>query len=308
MEKNYAAIKVQSKQEPQPLPRLSLTSDIVAYHRCPRQYSFFNEKGFVPAHAVQLYYGTILHEVLDRAHYHYKGFDDPKTKGKLPTKFDIERFFNEVDSSLKARGIRAINQDLRKNAVNVLKLFNDIEGPSFYPRVIDTEHRVRGNRKKYLMEGVVDVLVDSNSNPNKSTKDPSKWEIWDYKGQRRPKKEEELEIYYYQMQVYCALYKIKNGCLPKAAKLYFLNELLFDPTPQSKTAVLEVTISSSEINKAIKNFDNTAAEIIRSKETLIWKSPSGKEAENLKENTCSICDLRWGCPTWKKDKFPMRYP
>lgn len=307
MWENYSSMKVVSKPEVQMLPRLSLTADIVGYRRCPRQYGYFVEKGFVPAHTVQIFYGTIVHEVLDRAHHHYKGFDDPKTEGKIPDEQDIERYFIEVEASLKARGIRAINRRLRDQALDVVKRFNRIEGPYLYPLVVDTEHRVRGTRGHYLMEGVVDVLIGSDADLRDPPEDPSEWEIWDYKGQRRPKKGADLRSYIYQMQVYSALYKIKNGCLPKAAKLYFLNELRSVTTSPPSSAVLEIPISTAEIDRALKEFDKTAAHIEKSVEEERWSSPSSRRAKEIEE-TCVICDIRWSCPSWKSKPFRMQYP
>jgi putative RecB family exonuclease len=300
-------MKVVPKPEVQTLPRLSLTTDIVGHRRCPRQYGFLVEKGFVPAHTVQIFYGTIIHEVLDRTHHHYQGFDDPQTKGTIPNDQDIEKYFIEVESSLKARGIRAINARLRDQALDLLKRFNRIEGPRLYPLVVDTEHRVRGARGEYLMEGVVDVLIGPDADPGNPPKDPSEWEIWDYKGQRQPREGADLQSYTYQMQVYSALYKIKNGCLPKAAKLYFLNELHNATTSRPTSAVLPIPISETEINKALEEFDKTAAQIKKSAEEGRWDSPSQTRAKEM-EDTCVICDLRWSCPAWKSKPFPMQYP
>ena len=216
----------------------------------------------MPAHTVQIFYGTILHEVLDRAHHHWSGLDNPATKGTLPTDTDIEGYFKEVESSLRARGIRTVTKDLRQQAIDVLKRFNKVEGPTLYPRVVDTESRVRGNRGNYLMEGVVYVLVGDPSTPTTAS-DPSKWEIWDYKGQRRPAPGKELDQYIYQMQVYSALFEIKYGCLPKAAKLYFMNELDDDSiTSTPPKAILDPPITQADISTALSEFDKTAAAII----------------------------------------------
>lgn len=301
-------MKIASKPEVKMLPSFSLTADIIGYQRCPRQYGYFVEKGFVPAHTIQIFYGTIIHEVLDRAHHHYKGFEDPKTKGKIPTDKEIERYFIEVESSLKTRGIRAINKHLRDQALEVLKRFNNIEGRCLYPLVIDTEHRVRGIRRGYIMEGVVDVLIGPGTDPNNPPNDPSEWEIWDYKGQRRPRKGgSELQYYAYQMLVYSALFKIKNGCLPKAAKIYFLNELTNSTNVRPSTAILEIKISPKEINKALKEFDKIAKQIIKSKELGKWDPPSPRKAKEIMD-TCVICDLRWSCPSWKSKPFQLSYP
>ena len=305
MWEKYSAMKARSKPEVQTLPRLSLTADIVGYRMCPRQYGFL-EKGFVPAHAVQRFYGTIIHEVLDRTHHHYQGFEDQTTKGKIPSDQDIEAYFGEVESSLKARGIRSINKHLRNLALDVLKRFNRIEGPRLYPLVVDTEHRVRGTRGDYIMEGVVDVLIGPDADPNNPPEDPSELEIWDYKGQRRPNKGANLQSYIYQMQVYSALYQLNNGCLPKAAKLYFLNELRNTTISPPSSAVMEIPIYKTKIKKALKEFDRTASQIERNSEEGRWRCPSPKRAKEI-EDTCTICDFRWSCQAWKSKPFRMKF-
>jgi len=307
MLKEYSSIKIRAKPEVKTLPRFSLTVDIIGYKRCPRQYYYFVEKGFVPAHTLQIFYGTIIHEVLDRVHHHYRGFENPKTKGKIPTDKEVEKYFNEVENSLKARGIRAINKRLRDQALDILKRFNKIEGPYLYPLVIDTEHRVKGLGNGYIMEGVVDVLISSDADPEKAAKDPSNCEIWDYKGQKRPKENSsDLQYYKYQMLVYSALYKIKNKCLPKTAKIYFLNELT-NTTKRPSSAILEIKVTPKEIERALQEFDKIAKQIIKSKELGRWDPPNPKRAKEIID-TCVICDLRWSCPAWKKGPFKMSYP
>jgi len=307
MWRDYSTMRIESKPEVQPIPRFGLTGDIVAYRRCPRQYGYFVDRGFVPAHTVQIFYGTVVHEVLDRAHRHYEGFDDPATRGRIPGDKDIKAYFDEVENSLKAHGIRAINLRLRQQALDVLERFNRIEGPRLYPLVVDTEHRVRGTRKDYFMEGVVDVLVGSDSDLD-SRKDPSKWEIWDYKGVRRPKRQdtEDMRSYIYQMQVYAALYEIRNGCLPRAAKLYFLNELQNTST-RPTSAECNVSISRNEIANALQEFDDTAAQIKECIEEGKWDAPTPSRAKEI-EDTCVICDIRWSCPAWEQNHFPVQYP
>ena len=62
----------------------SVTSDVVAFRRCPRQYGAFRVQNYAPAHQTQLYFGTIIHQVLDRCHSHYHGIIDPTTAGLIP--------------------------------------------------------------------------------------------------------------------------------------------------------------------------------------------------------------------------------
>ena len=303
--RDYREVKVKPSGFPKTKPRYSLTSDILSFRRCPRQYGFFGVRGYVPAHRVQLFYGTVIHEVLDRAHHHYGGFEDPKTQGKVPTDEDILSYYNEVEKSLKARGVRAINRDLKDRAQQVLKRFNRIEGPRLYPRVIDTEHRVQGDRETHIIDGVIDVLVDAET----GSRDPSQVEIWDYKGARQPDEahSEELDSYKYQMLVYAALYKIRNGCLPKRAVLYFMNELDNDSlTTTPNRAVYSIDLASADIDRALREFDQTARLIGKCKEANKWDPPPTSKLPTI-EDTCAICDLRWSCSSFGKEK-QMPYP
>jgi PD-(D/E)XK nuclease superfamily len=317
--KHYATLRIKSNEQVQLKPRFSLTNDIVGFRRCARQYGFFNIRGYIPAHSIQLFYGAIIHEVLDRAHQHYKGLEDPQLKGTMPTDEDIEKYFFEVENRLRAQGIKAFSRDLRDKAVRLLKKFNKIEGPVLYPRVIDTEHRLQGNRESYIVEGVIDVLVDSHTGKNNTASSPSditgvnsgSFEIWDYKGTKFPSKGNDRDLinYRYQMLVYAALYKLRNGTYPKRAVLYFLNELDkpgVNRRPQH--ALYSVEIADTDINKALKEFDETAESIQKSKETNRWDPPSPDKLP-LIEDTCAICDIRWSCLSFIQVKNPsIAYP
>jgi len=292
--RQYKKVKVEPSDETPTKPRYSLTADILGYRLCPRQYGFFNVRGYVPARTVQFFYGTIIHGVLDRCHHHYQGREDISTKGTLPDDSDIDRYFGEVEASLKARGITAINRDLVTQAKEVLNKFNRIEGPSLYPRVKDTEHRVQSDREQYIVEGVVDVLLYAGGGV----------EIWDYKGSKKPDKKNQslLDSYEYQMRVYAWLYHKRNGEYPKKAVLYFMNELR-DKEVRSRppNAMYEVDISPDLIQKALDEFDQTAHEIQGSKDSDDWGPPSDTTPI---ADTCTICDIRWSCDSISTDRKP----
>jgi len=283
--------------------RYSVTADVISFQRCARQYGYFAARGYEPAHTVQIYYGTIIHQVLDRAHVHYRGLVDPAKRGQIPTDQDIEDYFNEVDRSLRARRISSLRLAERDAALSRLKLFNAIEGPTLYPRVRDTEHRLQSDRGSYLLHGTVDVLAD----------DPH-WlptmgaEIWDYKGGHRPKRNSQpYHQYEFQMLVYAELYRERNGLYPLRSILYFLGEL--DGAASSLTrpadAIIEVVLDPRRITVALQEFDQTVVDIERCKAIDTWPAPQpGQQPE---KQTCDICDLRWHCPTVRQS-YPIRYP
>lgn len=120
--------------------RYSVTADILAYQQCSLQYGAFAVRRYEPALVVQLFYGTVIHQVLDRAHAHYRG-ELGVPPGTLPADTDIDNYFTQVENALIAHRIRAV-QSVRDQAKSILKRFNSLEGPVLYPRIRDTECRL----------------------------------------------------------------------------------------------------------------------------------------------------------------------
>ena len=287
--------------------RYSVTGDILSFQRCSRQYGHFAVRGYEPAHTVQIYYGMLIHQVLDRAHAHYKGLIDKKTEGKIPTDQDIAKYFDEVDTTLRARGISSVrafsHAAERDAALKRLKLFNQIEGPELYPRVQDTEHRLQSDRDDYLLHGTVDVLADApNMLPGMAT------EIWDYKGGHPPPQHhEDFHRYKFQMLVYAELFRERNGYYPERVVLYFLAALdaVKDSPRRPDDALIEVPLNLQQIQVALDIFNKTVADIENCRLRNDWPAP--KQGFEPDENTCDICDIRWNCPA-QKGKYPLRCP
>lgn len=303
----FQGLRTPVSQPPFLKRRYSVTADVLSFQRCKRQYGHFAVRGYEPAHAVQIYYGTLIHQVLDRAHAHHAGLINPETAGQIPTDQDIENYFKEVDTALRARGIRSVRsftqESERTAALRRLILFNQIEGPELYPRVRDTEHRLQSDRDDYLLHGTVDVLADmSGYLPGMGT------EIWDYKGGHKPNRNsEDFRRYEFQMLVYAELYRERNGHYPEKAILYFLGELdaLDDLSIRRSNALTAVRLDPNRIQTALKAFRDAVTEIEDCRLHDEWPAPQRDEEPD--ERTCDICDIRWNCPT-RAGKYPMRYP
>jgi putative RecB family exonuclease len=223
-------------------------------------------------------------------------------KGTMPSDADIDHYFGEVENALRSHGVRPASPAVAEKAKRILKLFNRIEGPALYPRVFDTEYRLESDRGEYVLRGVVDVLATGRG----AGADPSKMEIWDYKGTKLPDlSSTTLRDYVWQMCVYAELYRVRSGAYPAKAVLYFLNELEQEPEPSARPlrAVYEVQFSPKLIEDALGEFNVTALDIIACQASLTWPNPiadPGKE-------TCDICDIRWNCPV-KKGVYLRRLP
>jgi putative RecB family exonuclease len=292
---NFRGLRVELRPPDPVRPRFSLTSDILSFRRCTRQYRFFSHEGFVPARATQAFYGTVVHQVLDRCHRLYNGKIEGRAKGSLPTDDDIDTFADDVQNALRSHGVWALN-GIDEKARKVLKTFNSIEGQTLYPRMRQTEYRLERDREDFVLRGVVDVIAraeDADADPD-GPYDPSDMEIWDYKGSKRVGLSAPIfRDYEWQMLVYADLYRLRTGVFPARAVLYFLNEL--DdvlPTALRPDAVLHyVDITEDRVREAIDRFDTSARTIMQCQNTGVWPDP-----EHLPDNeTCSVCDVRYGC-------------
>jgi putative RecB family exonuclease len=296
--KIYQNVSVPAPSHSGARPRLSLTSDILSYRHCSYQYGHFAHDGFVPAQSAQAFFGTVVHQVLDRCHRHFAGMVTGIPEGTMPTDADIEGYFNEVRTALKSHGIRAVSENIAARALEIIKFFNAVEGPTLYPLIHDTEFRLEQDREDYVLRGVVDVLVDRPGTKGTA----STREIWDYKGSRRPgASDKEMQEYEWQMCVYAELYKARSGAYPSKAVVYFLNELSEINVKSGKRparAVHEVVFTPKKVQDALQLFHQTATEIIQCASKSQWPLP----ALLPKEETCNICDLRWRCPKVKVTK------
>jgi PD-(D/E)XK nuclease superfamily len=261
----------------------SVTSDILAFRNCSRQYGYFGVRNYAPAQATQLYFGIVIHQVLDRAHHQFRGLVERKPAG-VPADNDIDEYFHTITSSLRARGIRPYSAKAEEAAKRYLIRFNSKYGPDLYPRVINTEQRLQADMKDFYLHGVVDVLASVSGNPNEL-------EIWDYKGASRVEDDSpDMKNYQFQMRVYAELYKQKVGKYPVRAVLCFLAEETLDK--------MKVEINFDEVSTAIamKTFVGTVAEIEARREKGDWSPPVVPPSVK----TCGACDIRWDCSTAKK--------
>jgi putative RecB family exonuclease len=273
----------------------------LAYQQCSLQYAAFAIRRYEPALVVQLFYGTIIHQVLDRAHAHYRG-ELGVPPGSFPTDADIDNYFTQVENALIARRIRAV-RSVREQAKSILKRFNALEGPTLYPRIIDTECRLQADQGQFILQGNVDVLAASDAGGADAV------EIWDYKGANKPSLgDPDYQRYVFQMQVYADLYRQKTGTAPSKAILYFLNELTGDPAPTTRpvNALLEVNLDPTSVQQALHSFGQTVQEIEGCRVARTWPDP----AVAPPEKTCSACDLRWNCNAASSfgRHYPLIYP
>lgn len=288
----------------------SVTGDILQFLLCRRQYGFFAVRGYHPSTLTQYWFGTIMHQVLDKLHLQYFGRFGSKKQGVIPSDDDVEFYFKQIMESLRTKGIRAINEDNRTKALKLLKIFNRLEGPDLYKNVLDTECTLQDDVGDYSLNGKVDLIKDVSV--GKGLKGYNSVEIWDYKGSTFPDistsgGQKILEQYTSQMLAYAHLYKLKEGKYPIKCVLYFMNELDTNPEPTKRLtkAIHEIDIRNPifrrEIDRTLLTFSDVVKNIEKYKEMDQWEAPN----DLPDKKTCNICSIRWDCPIVK---YKMRFP
>ncbi|MDG6971043.1 MAG: PD-(D/E)XK nuclease family protein [Nitrososphaerota archaeon] len=281
---------------PPPKRRYSVTADILSYRRCKRQYGFFSRRGYVSAQSGQLFFGTVIHQTLDKAHAHFRGEIEGTHPGSIPTENDINGYFEKAAGALEAQGVHRMSNESRDKALAYVQEFNRSFGPEVYPRIIDTEHRLQKDKGTYILHGIVDVVA--------APEGASGWdgyEIWDYKGAKRPKRtddgDRDMKNYEFQMRVYAHLYELRNGVRPKRAILWFLGERRREHQQHA------VDLSDTSITTAVGAFEETVEAIESSIRSDDWSSISVANAPSIE--TCNACDLRWNCSA-REGKYDLK--
>lgn len=293
IDERFASLQIGSAKKESVKRLYSVSSDVLSFRRCQRQYGMYRLRRYRPAKTIQFFFGTVIHQTLDFAHEHYLGRLDGSTKGTVPTDIEIESYFVAAESSLRTRGIVPFNRAQRQSALNLLKRFNRYYGPKLYPRVQDTECRLQIDVGKFVLQGVVDVLL-------KSSSPTSGLGIWDYKGTEHPIGERMRSVmrdYELQMRIYSLLYSKKYGDEPEEAVLVFLNELKSDPPTQNeeRRAFFRMKVDPEDREKALEEFTESVEQIEREriKDGIRWGPPPIEQVPE--RHTCDACDFRWGC-------------
>lgn len=279
-----AALPPSEYSDPPIKRRYSVTADVLSYRRCKRQYGFFARRGYTSAQSGQLFFGTVIHECLDRAHAHYRGEIPNVAPRSLPADDDIRNYFASAERALRSRGVRPLSRESRDKAEAYVIDFNRAEGPTAYPRIVDTEHRLQKDKGSYILHGVVDVIAATPAEAGEGAHWGA-YEIWDYKGSKRPDPGD-MENYEFQMRVYAHLYEARNGIAPRKATLWFLGET-------GSNRRVDVDLGGTLVGTAVSTFEATVSDIECSIASDNWSDLKGRRPPGVE--TCDACDLRWSC-------------
>ncbi|MXR20304.1 UvrD-helicase domain-containing protein [Halobacterium bonnevillei] len=261
-----------------PKRQYSVVADILAFRRCQRQYGFVREYNFEGTGAAQMFAGLVVHRTLDRAHRHFSGDIEGVDGGEVPSEDELREYFDESVEALREQRIFPVGRDIADAVFDHLREFNEEIGPSLYPKVRDTECTLRHDTEDYVLNGVVDVLVDE---------DTGETRVCDYKASERPDEDDDLlSDFREQLLVYATLYHQKHGEYPDTGVIYFVNE------ENPEDGKLTVEFDPATVDDALDRFKDTVEEIEQVRERDGWSDIS----ESPGEQTCADCEFRYDCP------------
>lgn len=170
-------MSVSVRKSPTIIPTYSLTGDLLAYLRCPRQYRYYNKASLPPSTPVQLWFGEFIHGVMEIAFFHWR--DDGWTNFPWDWEQRIKFIELEMHSRLGARGMKAPpslfrryregEEPVRLIASYRTELAINTWGPHLFPMIDKAEVRLKGSRPMpsgikharsdyFSITGVVDVV------------------------------------------------------------------------------------------------------------------------------------------------------
>src|SRR5262245_50053579 len=109
-----AGWNVPERTEEVRIHKYSTTGDILAFKRCKRQYGFFGVRGFSSATVTQRYFGTLVHDVLDRINREYR------LRPELPDEVQIGTWVDEAHDRLFRAGVRSYNMPAQRQLATKL--------------------------------------------------------------------------------------------------------------------------------------------------------------------------------------------
>lgn len=276
----FRRLTYEHKEAERPKPSYSLTSDVLVYDTCPRQYQLLKQYEFQAAAGGQMFFGTLVHHTIEDCHRHILEEGLGSLKGEV-----VEGYFEANYQSLRKQGIHPIAQEHKEAALghvtNYLK-----NSPDILNRVRQTEVPIVVDKQSYYLTGIIDVLLGEDG----------KWELLDFKANQRIDDADNLRLQNYKLQLatYGRAIEEKLGIRPERFSIYWTGER------EKKKAYMPLAISRSDMEAAHDHFDAVARSIMAGNFAL---TPPRKH--KLDRKVCQECDFRWGC-SHRKCELPAR--
>ncbi|MCK8825794.1 ATP-dependent DNA helicase [Fuchsiella alkaliacetigena] len=257
-------VDIDHKKDPLVKKQFSLTSDILVYDTCPRQYELYKEVSFVSSRTGGNMFGSLVHNCIEDIHNCCLNGEE-----KILNEDKIEEFFEENYNNLREHLQHTLAPQTKESALRqVINYYKNNE--DMINKIDEVELPITVEKPSYYINGKIDLILNEKGN----------YKLVDFKSQQKIESKKLLKKYKLQMATYSNLIQTKHGVDIKEAYIYWTGE----DDPQKAKMPLE--IESKDITKADNHFDNVVGKIINNNFNVKEK-PSNK--------ICKECDFRYNC-------------
>lgn len=248
----------------QPKPRYGFTSHIQAYTTCPRRYQFLYDYQFRPSHSLELPFGLLVHQTIERIHrFARNGMFNAFAEHRMRELFDKTYTF------LLCSHIHPLDEDEKERAFRIVSNYvcsNQRE----MERIADTELSFRVEQNSYVLVGQIDLIRQGQDG----------LEIVDFKTTPRQDDTTRLEMYRQQLHLYAYAVRRRTGTLPGKLFLYWMGE------ERKEQALMEVPCRERDVQESLYSINAVVDQIQEQKFSVIH--PPQPEI-------CRACDVRHLC-------------
>lgn len=244
---------------------LSFTSHISVYEDCPLRYKFFKELAFTPVRISTTLFGQVVHQTIEDIH-------KAALRGEVNriTPYHIERWLNANHMTLsQVEHAKLPPRQLEAALKQILRYVERQHGD--WSRIQEAEVEVSLLKPDYILKGQIDLIRGAGDTV----------ELVDFKSEKKPDltvKNERLEHYKKQLQVYAHLVEERTGHKVSMLHLYYTGD-------DSSNPRVSFPVVKSEVEATIAEFDSIAQKILK-------KEFNAKEKNKI---TCNTCDFRFYC-------------
>ncbi|MGM0411401.1 MAG: ATP-dependent DNA helicase [Bacillota bacterium] len=257
-------VEINKKEDSLIKKQFSLTSDILVYDTCPKQYELYKEIDFVSSRTGGGMFGSLVHNCIEDIHNHYLNGEEDKLNVDVIKEFFYENYNNLVEHLQHDLAPKTKQWALKQ----VLNYY--VNNKSELKKVNEAEMPVAIEKDDYYINGKIDLVLNDSGN----------YELVDFKSQKKIESPNLLKKYELQMATYSNLIKQKYGIEVKDAYIYWAGEK--DPSD----AKMSLEIEDEDVKKADDHFDNIVNKI-QNKEFEVEETPPRK--------ICRECDFRYAC-------------
>ncbi|MCC3145800.1 ATP-dependent helicase [Halanaerobium sp. Z-7514] len=265
IEKNdWNQVKIHAKENSKLKKQYSLTTDVLVYDTCPRQYNFYKESGFTSSRRGGALFGSLVHETIEDVNKYYlkdnsEELSDDKVQGWFENNYD----------NLREHMQQSLAPNIKKEALNqIIRYYKNNQ--DLIGKISESELNISIEKPDYFISGKIDIIID----------DDGKYKLVDLKATKPEESEEKLEQYRLQLATYANLLKDKHGIDIENAMIYYTG------AKNQKEAKMNISIEDKDFQKANDKFDNIVRKI-KNEEFILKNLPPKK--------ICSECDFRFFC-------------